>query len=38
MEKVRIFSEIWFVGGSREEPPGASENPKKLVEKSMETC
>ena len=38
MEKFRKFWKYGFVGGSGADPPEASENIKKLVEKSMETC
>ena len=37
MEKFRKFRKYGFVGGSGAEPPEASENIKKLVEKSVET-
>ena len=36
MENLRKFWKYGFVGGSGAEPPEASENIKKLVEKSME--
>ena len=37
-EKFRKFWEYAFVGVRRAEPPEASENIKKVVEKSMENC
>ena len=38
MENFRKFWKYGFIGGSGAEPPEASENIKKVVEKSMGNC